>query len=98
MHRCRALAVVCSLLVVELLANVASADPPPAPGHAQGALAQQQAQPYVVLKGDNVGQMYPVSSPTYAYGWFGVCPRARHVNDGTGYYNHYHQSSIRKGY
>jgi hypothetical protein len=69
----------------------------PASGPARGPV-ENQAQPYLVLKGENIGQPYPVSSPAYAYGWFGVCPRARHVYDGTGYYNHYSQSSIRRGY
>jgi hypothetical protein len=98
MYLRHALAVACTLIVVGTLPSVLRAAPPAAPPPVAFPHGQQQPPPYIVLKGDNVGQTYPVSAPAYAYGWFGVCPRGRHVNDGTGYYNNYHESSIRRGY
>jgi hypothetical protein len=99
MHRRQLSVVLWTLIIALALCGSLRADPPPAaPPQGPPAHSQAPPQPYLVLKGDNVGQTYGVSSPAYAYGWFGVCPRGRHVYDGTGYYNHYTQSSIRRGY
>ncbi len=50
--------------------------------------AQGDCPQYLILQPTNAGQGRPAPAQTYAYGWFGVCPRHPHAVFHWDFYNY----------